>query len=362
MASNNFEKKNYVFLYRGLLIVRDALLIYIKENLSSFYGPEWWEKGVEPAFRPEDMEMLKTQFRKRFSSIDGPARPGTELYEILDLNYFSNVVDYNWKRGFSRLLNDDRTLFYYIKEIIKYRNPVAHAETGDLRDDDTFRGLDTAERLLRLINTGAAEHLSTIKNEMRISWIYQEIGVGTITPDQIGVNIERGFARIEEAIRLKETTNSHPMHEFLRHKRTIQDAIQLLSTGHLKENLALNSREAFKSLDTLSRQYIGTSFSAACISYLPLPTYTPEDVSRKTLSLRHDIEELQQDIKSLESELEFEQDRGLEKIKFVQNRLDHKRNLLSAKQKELNTIRENCVAPVFFSVTHRTPDIIRVLC
>ncbi len=359
MPSINFEKKNYVFLYRGLLIVRDALLNYIKDNLSSFHGPEWWEKGVEPAFRAEDMEKLKTQFKKRFSTIDGPARPGSELYEILDLNYFGNVIEYNWKKGFSRLLNDDRTLFFYIKEIVNYRNPVAHSETGDLRDDDTFRGLDTAERLLRLINIDAAEHLAKIKNEMRNSWIYQEMGIGTITPDQIGVDIEKGFARVEEAIRQKETTSPSRVNEFLRHKRTIQQAIRQHSGGQVGGEEPASSRDAFRALDVLSRQYIGAPFSAACIAYLPLPTYTPEEVSRKTLVLRREIEELQQEVKDLEHDLEFQQGLGFEQIKFVQSRLDHKKELLTGRQKELETIRDNCLAPVFFSVTRSLPDVIQ---
>jgi hypothetical protein len=90
--ANIVEKKNYIFLYRGLLVARDSLLKFVKSNLFATYGDDAWEKGVKRVFRAEDIERLEIQFNKRYSSPAGPVRPGEDLYEMLDINYFVNMT------------------------------------------------------------------------------------------------------------------------------------------------------------------------------------------------------------------------------------------------------------------------------
>lgn len=354
MTSKSYEKRNYVFLYRGLSIVRDALLDFVVNRLKNAYGDSWWEKGVESAFRSEDIEILKSQFNKRFSNPAGPSRPGTELYEILDLNYFVNLVENknNWKNAFAKALNNDRTLLSYVKEIVLFRNPVAHPETGDLRDDDVFRGLDTCERLLRLINNEVADEISKIKNEMRNVWLYDQIGLGRIAPDQVGVSIDIGFQRLEEAIKGKAKEDSVEHSKFTQSKKIILDGIDILRTGNDDPRIKSSNKRAFEFLDRQAQEYLNISFSDACIIFSPLPKFTPEEASRKTLSIRRELEKLERNIKELEIDKSFQNNKlGAADTEFFQNRIDQKLKLLDSRREEYERIRNEVSAPVFFSVT-----------
>lgn len=354
MTSKSYEKRNYVFLYRGLSIVRDALLDFIVNSLKNAYGDGWWEKGVEPSFLPENIEILKSQFNKRFSSPAGPSRPGTELYEILDLNYFVNLVENknNWKSAFAKALNNDRTLLSYIKEIVLFRNPVAHPETGDLKDDDVFRGLDTGERLLRLVNYEVADEISKIKNEMRNVWLYDQIGLGRIAPDQVGVSIDIGFQRLEEAIKGKTKEESVEYNKFTQSKKAILDGIDILRTGDDDPRIKNSNKRAFESLDRQAQEYLNLSFSDACIIFSPLPKFTPEEASRKTLSIRRELEKLERDIRELEIDKSFQHNKlGAADTEFFQNRIDQMLKLRDSRREEYERIRNEVSAPVFFSVT-----------
>lgn len=355
MTSKSYEKKNYVFLYRGLSIVRDALLDFIVNSLKNAYGDVWWEKGVEPSFLPENIEILKNQFNKRFSSPAGPSRPGTELYEILDLNYFVNLVENknNWKSAFADTLNNDRTLLSYIKEIVLFRNPVAHPETGDLRDDDVFRGLDTGERLLRLINNEVADEISKIKNEMRNVWLYEEIGLGRIAPDQVGISIDIGFQRLGEAVKGKTKEESVEYEKYTQSKNIILDGIDILRTGNDDPRIKNSNKKAFESLDRQAQEYLNMSFSDACIIFSPLPKFTPGEASRKTLSIRREMEKLDQEIKGLKIDIDFQRNLGAASSDFFQNRIDQKMKSLNSKREEYESIRSKVSAPVFFSVTRK---------
>jgi len=47
------------------------------------------------------------------------------------------------------------------------RNAVAHPQTGDLRTDDVWRGLNNAERILRLVDPDAAAEVQRLKDGLR---------------------------------------------------------------------------------------------------------------------------------------------------------------------------------------------------
>jgi tetratricopeptide (TPR) repeat protein len=356
MSSKKYAKQNYVFLYRGLSIARDALLEYIVNCLKGFYGPEWWKLGVEPAFRAEDMEKLKLQFQKRFANQEGPSRPGTELYEILDLNYFGNIIEYNWKKVFSQKLNNDRTLLAYMKEIVAYRNPVAHAETGDLRDDDAFRGLDTSDRLLRLIDRNAAEEIENIKTELRRAWIYGEIGLTSFSPDKVGINIEKGFADLEEALHGKHASKRQ-LHVFEDLKNTLLNNITLSQQG--QPGSPFDTDESIiESLQRMSKEYLGIDFATACMVSTSVHKYTPEDLAKKTLRLGQQIDGLNQEIEHLERQLDIQRGIGLEQKQWLLSRIDFKQKLVNGLQNDLEKVQAELTAPVFFSVSRTTEPTI----
>ncbi|MFT3895304.1 MAG: Swt1 family HEPN domain-containing protein [Anaerolineales bacterium] len=357
METKNYEKRNYVFLYRGLLVVRDALLEFIVNTLKIFYGTEWWKLGVEPAFRAEDMEKLKQQFEKRFANPDGPARPGTELYEILDMNYFGNIIEYNWKKVFSGKLNNDRTLIAYLKEVVAYRNPVAHTETGDLQDDDAFRGLDTSDRLLRLIDRNAAQQIEKIKNELRKAWIYGEIGISTFTPDRVGINIEKGFANLEEALYQKNAVQQD-IELLLNLKNAISSNVSLLEE-HKQPGLSFEQDvSAIQSLQVLCQQYLGIDFATICIESPLCINLRRRTWQIKLCELDDQIDRLAREIEHLERSLEIQKGIGLEQKQWISSRIDFKQKLVQGLQNDLEKVRKELTAPVFFSVSRTTEPAI----
>ena len=158
---------NYATVYQGLKLFRDAMLSFIIERLQAAYGNDWWEQGVRRCFRPEDIDRLEDQFYRRYGrAVPFVFRPGTDLYEILDVNHFTNILERNWKKGFAQPFGNDRTVFIWLREIVHLRNAVAHPETGDLRYDDAWRGLDTAERILRAFNEEAADEVAAVKKSL----------------------------------------------------------------------------------------------------------------------------------------------------------------------------------------------------
>src|SRR4051794_38558069 len=92
---------NYLAVYEALKLFRDATLTFIRMHLEQAYGDKWWEQGVRRGFKPEDIQRLEEEFQRRFQSPLGPARPGQELYEILDVPWFTNVFEMNWKTAFA---------------------------------------------------------------------------------------------------------------------------------------------------------------------------------------------------------------------------------------------------------------------
>lgn len=353
MSGKKYAKHNYVFLYRGLLIARDALLEFIVNSLKEFYGPDWWKLGVETAFRSEDMTKLQQQFEKRFAKADGPTRPGTELYEMLDLNYFGNIIEYNWKKVFSSKLHNDRTLLAYMKEVVAYRNPVAHAETGDLRDDDTFRGLDTSERLLRLINKDAAEEIAQIKNELRRAWIYGEIGLGTFTPDKVGINLEKGFADLQLAMQ-QQMAGPQDLMLLADLKRAVSNDFTLMQELNKSGEFSSDDGSVIESLQMLSQKYLRVDFATACLVSLPIHKYTPEDLAKKRLHLDQLIEKFNNEIKRMEAYLEIQRSIGLEQKQWLLSRIEFKQKIMKGLENDLERIRDDLTAPVFFSVTRST--------
>lgn len=72
------------------------MLPFIVVKLQAVYGDQWWEQGVARGFRSEDIERLQVQFEKRHDSLV-VERPGEELAEMLDINWFGNILESNWK-------------------------------------------------------------------------------------------------------------------------------------------------------------------------------------------------------------------------------------------------------------------------
>jgi hypothetical protein len=158
---------NYLALYEGLEIFRDAMLPFIVEELQSVYGDPWREQDVARGFESEDIERLRLQFEKRHETLV-VERPGEELGEMLDVSRFGNILESNWKPVFQTVF-DDRKVIGWLHEVREICNAVAHPETGDLPLDDVWRGLDNVERILHSVNAEAAHDVGRLKTSLRTS-------------------------------------------------------------------------------------------------------------------------------------------------------------------------------------------------
>ena len=147
---------NDLAVYEALKLFRDATLAFIRTHLERAYGDRWWEHGVRRGFKPEDMQ-----------SPLGPAHPGQELYAILDVPWFTNIFEANWKQAFAAPCHNNRAVLTLLKEVAQLRNPVAHPETGDLQYDDAWRGIDSMERLLRVFDPPVAAQVKGIKERLQ---------------------------------------------------------------------------------------------------------------------------------------------------------------------------------------------------
>jgi len=155
---------HYLTLYEGLKIFRDDMLSSIIEKLEAAYGDHWWEQGIARCLTQKEIERLRRLFEKDRDSLV-VERPGEELAEMLDINQFGNIIEGNWKPVFRQVFGD-RKVISWLHELREARNAVAHPQTGDLRPDDVWRGLDNAERILRTVNPDAAAEIRRLKSSV----------------------------------------------------------------------------------------------------------------------------------------------------------------------------------------------------
>lgn len=352
------SKKNYALLYRGIAITRDALLQFIKNCLQGAYRDEAWERGVKRVFRAEDIEKLEIRFNKRFASPAGPSRPGSDLFEILDINYFINIIEGNWKQAFSVPLNGDKTILFFINEIVLYRNPVAHPETGDLRDDDTFRGLDTSERILRLIDRDAASQIQDIKKEFRSSWVQQGVKVRSLSPEEVAIDIDRGLEKLEkEMLGLKD---HEAIEETFRNAK--ENLLKCLEQEKLETVLpaVLQQKEnSLTQLDQLSYQILGEGFTQACTTIPAIPLYSREEAADATRKLRKEIRRLKDDLVRLERQRRWEQGANTI-VPFTEREINRTKQNLKEHENQYEQLEKQVFPPAFFEIERKLrPSAVR---
>lgn len=341
--------KNYVALYEGLKIFRDAKLAFIKERLEKAYGDKWWEQGVRRVFREEDIAELEAQFGRRFTSPLGPIRPGTERHEILDINWFTNIVEGNWKQAFAEPFRSDRSVLVLLKEVVGLRNLVMHPETGDLLDDDTWRGLDTMERLLRVVNKKACSEVGQIKDGLRKSWVkagYQPIGLGL---HEVGINYDQGLARLDQVLREPEGEISDTYLDFQGHRRRLLEAFKEEEGGIRDPQTKAQKERTLRELDKLSLRYLGIPFTDACVVETQVIEFTAEEASHKMQEMEHEIHVLEERLVTKLRKRAAQQQTG-ETIPVLEREIERKQSELNQKRDELARLKETATPPSYFSV------------
>lgn len=350
--------KNYIALYEGLKIFRDAMLAFLAERLKMAYGDKWWEQGVRRVFREEDIAALETQFKRRFSSPIGPARPGTEQYEILDVNYFTNIFEGNWKQAFAEPFGNDRTVLTWLREVVALRNLVAHPETGDLSDDDTWRGLDTMERMLRVVDKQAANKVRQVKNRLRRSWVEAGYQPTRLTLGQVGISYEAGLDKLDRAleeqfgdkIRTGEPPDTYL--DFQGHRRRLLKALEEEQRGIRDPQTTAEKERTLRALDTLALNFLGVSFTDLCFVDVPAIDITPQESSQKIQALESEIQNLEKKLVEKQLKRIFQQRTG-ETIPALEREIERLQSELDRKRRELSVLRETTQPPAYLSVRRK---------
>jgi len=138
--------ENAAIITKGFKIIRAMLAPYIGRELSIEHGSDvWWQEGV--------MNVLYDD-QKRDLPSDGV---WTELTDSLDISRCLLLFDLHWQKVFRKKLSiDHRT---WAKELMGFRNKIAHIGGVDFSDNDTWRALDTMSRLSEQIDVESAEEI-----------------------------------------------------------------------------------------------------------------------------------------------------------------------------------------------------------
>ncbi|MDR1841608.1 MAG: DUF499 domain-containing protein [Holophagales bacterium] len=146
--------ENHAVITRGFGILRDMLAQYIGRELSQEYGNDsWWLKGVMKVLHDDQKRNLPQKG-------DLAALTGS-----LDIFACLLLFDLHWQYVFRKKLSvDHRT---WAKELMGFRNRMAHIGGEDFSADDTWRALDTMSRLSEQIDPECAEEIRGLLRNSR---------------------------------------------------------------------------------------------------------------------------------------------------------------------------------------------------
>ncbi len=352
-------KNNNVILYQGLFLFRNTVLSFIIEKLQEAYGKGYWDAGVKPALGESTLAALERQFERRYkTTLASVKRPGSKVYQMLDVGHFLPIIQKNWKRCFTSIFeeqNRDKVEVWF-KEIIEVRNAVAHPEDQPLSDEDTWRSLDTMIRLLSSIDPNVAEQISQLRDGERIVDEKTTQSRPLLFGWKEGPHdYELGLIQLESAI-LKEEERGSEIHlKFIRHRDQLARALweTRLTPGVQNPDLATRIERILEELDRLTIHYsVGDSFRDLCV----VPVAPPQPVAPKDSLMQ--IRELEIEIGNVEHELykkEYKkaaQKQIGETIPQLERQIVELQTNLEAKRKELTHLMETATPPAYFSI-HR---------
>src|SRR5579883_3453273 len=143
---------NYERVTQGLKIVQGALGRFVYRELCARHGGKWGTEGVLPNVSDARSGELPASGNSK------------ELIEKLDVADLLRLLTRRWDVFAPKLRRDDRT---YVNELISIRNTWAHHGAGDMSEDDAWRALDTATRLLEHVQPAAARETQALGKAVR---------------------------------------------------------------------------------------------------------------------------------------------------------------------------------------------------
>lgn len=144
---------NHTHVSQGFRIVLRAMGPYLAREFRTEYGENWWNVAV--------LEILWEEQQRDLPE----SGEWSELVDSLDIARVLLLFDLHWNNVFRKKLSvDHRT---WAKELIGFRNKLAHLGGQDFSDDDTWRALDTMSRLCEQIDPEGAEEIRSLLRTLR---------------------------------------------------------------------------------------------------------------------------------------------------------------------------------------------------
>ena len=144
---------NYEIISKGFRFLLTALAPFIARELKAEYGKTWWQDAVINTLYDD---------QKRDLPLIGDEKT---LVNSLDIQRCLLLFDLNWQYVFRKKLSiDHRT---WAKELVGFRNKVAHLGGHDFSEEDTWRALDTMSRLCEQIDPKNTENIRALLRALR---------------------------------------------------------------------------------------------------------------------------------------------------------------------------------------------------
>jgi ribonuclease HIII len=101
---------------------------FLKGELQSFYGDQWWEKSIDKNIRGKCEKLQKAEMKK-----------GREVEPIdcMDFNHYQMIITDkdNWEKVFSNIFKNKDQLLARLKILKDVRDPVAHSRGSFMHKD-----------------------------------------------------------------------------------------------------------------------------------------------------------------------------------------------------------------------------------
>lgn len=345
-------KNNNAILYQGLFVFRNAVLPFVIEQLQAAFGKGWWKAGVQPALGESALDALEKQFERRYKQkLSAIKRPGSQVYEMLDIAHFLPIIRHNWKRCFADTFEQQDTTEVWLREIIQVRNAIAHPESLPLSDEDTWRAFDTMGRFVRLIDPLIAIEFVKIKQDA-------DVEEATTTHPLLDLkegpyDYEQGFIRLRAIIVEEEGVESEVRLKLERHRDQLVKCLweKRLNPGSLDGQLENRKEHVLQELDRLTLHYLKdkTFNDLATPSAAPAQPLAPSDALARIRELDREIESLQQELYQKQWKRLAQLQTGEAVPKLERDFMDVQKEL-DSRRDERARLMETSAPPAYFSV------------
>jgi class 3 adenylate cyclase/pSer/pThr/pTyr-binding forkhead associated (FHA) protein len=137
---------NNITLFRSLDIFMKEMLTFITERLQRAFGENWWAEAVSAA-----VEGLPADARE------------PERMNLVRVHHIPLLLQYHWDSCFIETFKYREKTLGWLEEVVDVGRSVSPGCINSVSDDDTWRSIDTMSRLLRMINSPAANEILKLR-------------------------------------------------------------------------------------------------------------------------------------------------------------------------------------------------------